>query len=250
MKYFGKHFHSSILVFVMFLLVGLACNLSNQVDSVSLTSTIANVVTEQEPLKVDTATPEPTQPQQLPTTTNQPTQIPSPTTPIMEITTPETTSQLEGVLWPQWASSAYASSEFDNPDWSASQIIGEPDTLECGDYSSAWASFDLTQEEYIEVMFGAYVFPLELHIYQSYFPNQVIRVQLIDYDFNYIDIYEGIPETVDACPFILTIPITIDPDIAVQGARITLDQSGLSGSQRNEIDAIELIDGSVMMILF
>ncbi|MCJ7717553.1 MAG: hypothetical protein MUO54_13670 [Anaerolineales bacterium] len=38
-----------------------------------------------------------------------------------------------GVIY-QWAISAEASSEFSDPEWSADQSVGEPDSPGCGDY--------------------------------------------------------------------------------------------------------------------
>ena len=42
----------------------------------------------------------------------------------------------------QWASSATASSQYDDPDYSANQATGAPNALECGDSVNAWASLD------------------------------------------------------------------------------------------------------------
>jgi hypothetical protein len=65
----------------------------------------------------------------------------------------------------QWASSATASSEYGNPDWAAHQATGAPDTPECGDLVSAWASYDQYTVEWLEVGYATPVVPSEVNIY-------------------------------------------------------------------------------------
>jgi len=140
----------------------------------------------------------------------------------------------------QWASSAMASSEYGNPDWAASQAVGRPDTRECGDYSTAWASSSSDTVEWLEVYFDVPVYATEINIIQTYNPDQVVEVELIDVDGEYISVYDQEPTAVeDPCPY--TLSLEGDPtDYLVRGVRITVDQSILELGW-NEIDAVELV---------
>jgi hypothetical protein len=139
----------------------------------------------------------------------------------------------------QWAISATASSEYGATGWSAMQATGAPDTPECGDYTTAWASEGYDTVEWIELDYDTPVLPTEVNIYQTYNPNQVIQVALRDLEGNYQTVYLGTPkDESDDCPFVLNIPIE-GIDWQVDGVRITIDQTELE--DWNEIDAVELV---------
>jgi hypothetical protein len=138
----------------------------------------------------------------------------------------------------QWAISAVASSEYGASDWSAMQATGAPDTPECGDQVTAWASATADTEEWIELTYATSVHPTQVNIFQTYYPNQVVRVELVDGFSEYHVVYTGEPKPMDECPYTLSIPVK-DADYAVAGIRITIDQSQLSNW--NEIDAVELV---------
>lgn len=157
-----------------------------------------------------------------------PTAMPEPTTP------PEPAMQTVR----QWASSATASSEYGSSDWTAEQATGEPDTPECGDYETAWASASSDEVEWIELRYATPVVPTEVRIIQTYNPSQVSLVELVDTDGFYHEIYTADPAEMDTCPYTLEIPV--EADYWVSGVRITIDQSVL-GLSWNEIDAVELI---------
>jgi len=139
----------------------------------------------------------------------------------------------------QWASSAYASSEYGNPDWSAGQATGAPDTLECGDTSTAWASYDNFTVEWIEVRFETPVVPTEINIYESHTPTQVSRVEVVDMQGIYHEVFTAEPKMAPDCPYILSAPVT-GADYEAVGVKITIDQSQL-GLPWDEIDAVELV---------
>ncbi len=145
----------------------------------------------------------------------------------------------EGELIRQWASFAYASSEYNSPDYGAMQATGAPNTLECGDKPTAWASLGGSTVEWIELDYDIPVFPTEINIIQSYSPDQVVQVEVIDEFMEYHTVYTGTPEDkLDECPYTLSIPVDFgDP---VVGVKITLDQSVISKAW-NEIDAVELV---------
>lgn len=139
----------------------------------------------------------------------------------------------------QWASSANASSEYDNPDWSAQQATGAPDTLECGDKPTAWASYDQFTVEWIEVRYDTPVIPTEINIYESHTPTQVVRVEVLDMKDIYHEVYTAQPKMAADCPYILSIPVQ-GADYQAVGVKITIDQSQLDLPWA-EIDAVELV---------
>jgi hypothetical protein len=136
----------------------------------------------------------------------------------------------------QWASFATASSQYSDPGWAASQATGAPDTAECGDSTTAWASSSSNTVEWLELGYDVPVYPTELNIIQTYSPDQVVLVELIDMDGNYHEVYSGEPAETD-CPYTLSIPL--DADYETIGVKITLDQTVFMNW--NEIDAVELI---------
>jgi hypothetical protein len=143
----------------------------------------------------------------------------------------------------QWANSARASSQYGNPNWSASQALGEPDVTECGDNTNAWASEDDNTVEWIELTYPTPVVPTEINIYQSYNPSQVVEVMMYATNGERFIAWEGYPESVENCPDLMTITLELDKKIMVNKLRITIDQQ-VNGWGWNEIDAVELVGTS------
>ena len=141
----------------------------------------------------------------------------------------------------QWASNAEGSSEFANPEWSAAQLIDSPDAPGCGDYQLAWASAASDSIEPLEVGFLTRVYPLEIYIHQSFNPNQVVKVEVLNPDTGaYYTVLQKNPIQIDRpCPYVLEI-IVEGIDFETDRIRITVDQSQL-GLGWNEIDAVQLI---------
>jgi len=139
----------------------------------------------------------------------------------------------------QWASSAYASSEYGNPDWGAQQATGAPDTLECGDKPTAWASYGDYTKEWLEVRYDTPVIPMEINIYESHTPTQVSRVEVVDMQGVYHEVYTAEPEMAPDCPYIVSVSVQ-DVDYQVDSVKITIDQSVI-GLPWDEIDAVELV---------
>ena len=138
----------------------------------------------------------------------------------------------------QWAAQAIASSEYSNPDWAALQAAGAPDTDECGDLPTAWASFDPDTVEWLELSYDLPVTPTEINIYQTHTPDQISRVELLDENGVYHEVYTAVPVMTD-CPYILSIPVK-GADYQAVGVKITNDQTVISVPW-NEIDAVELV---------
>ena len=139
----------------------------------------------------------------------------------------------------QWASSAAASSEYGNPQWSAEQATGAPDTPDCGDSITAWAAANKDTVEWLELGYDVPVHPTQVNVIQSNTPDQVLSVDLLDTQGEYHGIYSGEPEGKVECPYALSIPVG-DADYMAVGVQITIDQSVIPAPW-NEIDAVELV---------
>lgn len=183
--------------------------------------------------ETDTPVPPTNTPPPAPTNTPPPppTDAPEPTEVPTEVPAAESIRQ--------WATSAEASSQYGDPNWAAMQTTGAPDTAECGDYTSAWAAAGSSGVEWLEVYYDTPVYVTEVNIFQTYNPDQVVEVELIDMDGAYDSVYTQEPEEASECPY--TLNLEGDPtEYLVQGVRITIDQSVL-GLGWNEIDAVELV---------
>ena len=140
----------------------------------------------------------------------------------------------------QWAAGAEASSEFSDPEWSAIQAVGEPNTPLCGDYQSAWATAGSDTIETLVLTYTQSVHVTGINIVQTFNPNQVVQVDLVGTFGRSVTVYSGTPYAVDQpCPFTLAIPVK-RTEGRYNRLRITVDQSAL-GLGWNEIDAVELI---------
>jgi hypothetical protein len=177
------------------------------------------------------------QPVQVPPTLEQPAQAPPTSVPQ---TAPTTAAGGGTESIRQWAIDAEASSEWGKPDWAASQATGAPNTTECGDIPTAWAAASHDTVEWINLYYNTAVYPTEIHIIQTYTPDQVSQVDLIDMQGQFVTIYTSQPKQVDTpCPYTLSIPVSQN-NILTQGVRITINQSVL-GLDWNEIDAVEIV---------
>jgi hypothetical protein len=177
------------------------------------------------------------QPAQVPPAQALPTQLPSSVAPQ---SLPTTIPGQAPKSIRQWASEAEASSEWGTSDWAAGQATGAPNTLGCGDVGTAWAASGQDSVEWINLYFQVPVYPAEIAIHQTYNPDQVVKVDLIDMQGQFVTVYNGQPKKVDSpCPYVLSIPVSRS-DILAQGVRITIDQSVL-GLGWNEIDAVEIV---------
>jgi hypothetical protein len=138
----------------------------------------------------------------------------------------------------QWATSATASSQYGDTEWAAAQAVGAPNTLECGDLETAWAAATSSEVAWLEVTFSQAVIPSEIRIHESYNPQGVIKVEVIDASGQATVVATPQAATMTECPFILNVPISsvIAP---IQKVRLTIDQSELA--EWVEIDAVELV---------
>ena len=171
--------------------------------------------------------------------TRAPTTISATKSPTRTSTAAPTATPTESGPISQWASSAKASSQFGGgPGWAPSQANGKPNTTECSERLTAWASKATDTQEWLEVSFKTPVQPSLVNISQVNAPSQVVKVELVDVDGKYHQVYTAKPKDMGKeCPYILAIPLTTN--FLVKGVKISIDQSVLK--KWNEIDAVELV---------
>jgi hypothetical protein len=187
-----------------------------------------------------TVSPPPSEPPEEPSPTSPPaapTTAPTDTPVAIEPTAPPAQPPAAGALR-QWATGATASTEYGSDSWSARQATGAPDTTECGDIQTAWASETSDGVDWLEVSFATPVVPTEISIRETYSPGFINRVEVKDERGLYHTVWEGTPGAVEQCPRVLTLPVS-GVDVRVNVVRINLDQR--DGGDWNEIDAVELV---------
>ena len=106
--------------------------------------------------------------------------------------------------------------------------------------ATAWALAGNSSVEWLELDYVSPVYPSEVNVVQTHSPDQVVKVELIDVNGTYHEVYTGKPrDKSDECPYTLSIQVTEAYFLAV-GVRVTIDQSVIPATW-NEIDAVELI---------
>ncbi|MBN2470404.1 MAG: PPC domain-containing protein [Anaerolineae bacterium] len=109
----------------------------------------------------------------------------------------------------QWATMVEASSQYADDSWAAEQVLGEPDTFECGDIPTAWASSSLTGRETLTVFYDTEVQPTAVSIYETYNPGAITEVAVLPADgSDPIVIFEGVDPTTD-CPGVFSIAVEL-----------------------------------------
>jgi hypothetical protein len=141
----------------------------------------------------------------------------------------------------QWASSADGSSQYGSTSWSFEQATGEPDTTDCGDLRTAWASSSPTTKEYLILAFEQPVIPTQINIYQTFNPGSIVSVGVGNSESSGEPI--TLPNSADApgntsCPGVFTVDVT-GVDTPVDYVVIYIDQTEIRNW--NEIDAVELV---------
>jgi len=140
----------------------------------------------------------------------------------------------------QWASSASATSEYSSTDYNAMQATGQPNTSECKDAVTAWASSGAQNpKEALTLYFDNAVWATQVNIYETYTPGSITGIALIP--------AAGgdpisVPNSADPgtkCPGVFSIDLPTDISSTVNGVIIYLDQRKLANW--NEIDAVELV---------
>jgi hypothetical protein len=138
----------------------------------------------------------------------------------------------------QWAIRAKASSEYGNPDWSASQATGKPDTLQAGDLNTAWASMEADGgEEWLELTYETPVHPVAVRIRETFNPGAVVKVEAQDAQGMWHTLWTGKDPAAQA-PAWLEVS-GAGPAWTCKVVKVTLDTAAVPGW--NEIDAVELV---------
>lgn len=140
----------------------------------------------------------------------------------------------------QWAVSANGSSQYGTSSWSFEQATGAPDTSDCGDRTTAWASSSSTGSDTLTLEFAEAVVPSQINIYQTYNPGSITKVEVGNSDSGRV---MTLPNSTDTpgntpCPGVFTIAVE-DITTPINQVTIYLDQT--IGGNWNEIDAVELI---------
>jgi hypothetical protein len=138
----------------------------------------------------------------------------------------------------QWAFAATASSERSSPGWSAQQASGEPDTPECGDYSTAWASSAPDGVDWLDLRFPLPAVPCRINIHETHSSGFIVRVEVIAETDQAHTVWEGEPAPADECPRAFSFLVS-EIDVPVERGRIHVDQR--EGGDWTQIDAVELV---------
>ena len=151
-----------------------------------------------------------------------------------------TVCDVQGQSITQWAIAASASSEYGSGDWSAKQILGQPDVYPgYGDNGRAWAPAAQNGGlQWVELRFAEAVYVESVEIYETFNPGAIVKVELVDTTGRWHLIWEGKggrAAVTDARVFsvkndIVTIPCSV--------VKITLDTDSVGGW--NEIDAVSI----------
>lgn len=141
-----------------------------------------------------------------------------------------------------WAVEAIATSNYGatpGSSWNATNTQGEPDTPECGDYTSAWASEGSATVDTLTVTYDRAVVPSAVVVYETYNPGQTVKVEVVGADGTSTTVYEAKPAETTQCPRALVVSLT---GVAgpVNKVKVTVDQSVL-GLGWAEIDAVALV---------
>jgi hypothetical protein len=150
------------------------------------------------------------------------------------------TATVTGDTLRQWASAASGTSQYGSSSWSFAQATGAPDTANCGDETTAWASSTSTGQDTLVLDFTDAVIPSQINIYQTYNPGSIIRVAVGDAATNTL---VDLPNSTDPlgntpCPGVFTLDVS---GITTPVNRVSIDFDQTIGGSWNEIDAVELV---------
>lgn len=143
------------------------------------------------------------------------------------------------LLGGQWAIEAVAGSQYGEDGFSAGQATGAQDTLQAGDYDTAWASAGADDgEETLELTYEYPVYPHAVEIYESYNPGAVVAVEVYDAESDaWVAAWQG-EAAVTEEPYRINLLQLDAPGIRTNRIRLVLDTAAVPGF--NEIDAVQL----------
>ena len=137
----------------------------------------------------------------------------------------------------QWASEVVDfSSQYGDTDWAASQVLGKPNTLECGDFKTAWATeTENSGHEFVRVRFAQSVWFPEIGVHETLAVGAIRRIILWDAEGNGTE-YD-VEDPLSRCPGVAEFQFDKYTK-PVNELTVVLDTKAVSGW--NEIDAISL----------
>ena len=138
----------------------------------------------------------------------------------------------------QWAVRAVASSEFGSPNWGAGMATGLPDTVENGDFGSAWApKLEDAGVEWLQLSYAKPVYAIGVRVRETFNPGAISKLSFLDAAGGEHVVWEGISMNGNSPGYFeLVFPRTDYPTV---GVKVFLDTARVAGF--NEIDAVELI---------
>ncbi len=140
----------------------------------------------------------------------------------------------------QWPSSATASSTYFQDGTDA--LLGPRDVIRCGYNGDTWFSEGDDTVEWFEVTYDTPVVPSQVQVYEgsSSGSGQIVKVELLDTNGAYHEIYTGNPQTTFDCPNVVTVYIGEAFTEKVTAVKVTVDQSVL-GTGNAYIDGVSLV---------
>lgn len=144
-----------------------------------------------------------------------------------------------GNLIRQWAASAEASSQYGSENFAAAQAAGEPNTSNCADQVTAWASQGNNTQEWLLLTYATPVAVTEVLVYQTNAPGAITRIEALSGGTVQAVLFEGV-DPARACPGALRVMVETPPASAsapVYGVRVTINQT----NGWSELDAVELV---------
>ena len=150
-----------------------------------------------------------------------------------------TVGEVQGQSFTQWAVTAAASSEYGNWDWSAQQMLGQPNVYpNYGDNRYAWApAYRNNGLQWAQLGFSEAVYVDTVEIYETFNPGAIVRIELADTTGHSHVIWEGKGGSAGTSARVFSVKNGI-VTVPCDGIRITLDTDTVSGW--NEIDAVSI----------
>jgi hypothetical protein len=134
-----------------------------------------------------------------------------------------------------WASGASASAQYSDSNWSAQHAAGAPDTPQCGDFGTAWATREADATgEWLELSYASPTEARGVRIVETFNPGAVAEV-LVRENGDWVRVWSGQDQT-SACPG--NLDVMFGSVRTVTGVRVNLHSESTPGW--NEIDAVGL----------
>ncbi len=150
-----------------------------------------------------------------------------------------TAYEVHGQSFTQWAITASASSEYGSINWSAQQLLGQPNVYpNYGDSGYAWASAEMNSgRQWVELGFLEAVYVEHVDIYETFNPGAIVNVELVDTKGNSHLIWEAEGGPAATAARVLSVR-NVSATVPAKGVRITVDTDSVSGW--NELDAVSI----------